>query len=104
MGQDNFCHVPNPRIMPPIDISLNQLRQMIGLHVRHEGLTCTVIEVLEDGPSLVLQVLGRSSTIQTNQYGNPNRRVPVTYTVPVLTEERDALHDEFLALELIEPE
>lgn len=77
---------------------------MIGLHVRHDGIACAVIEVLEDGPSLVLQALSDTTTIQPNQYGDATRRVPVTYTVPVLTAEHDALHEEFLALELVEPD
>lgn len=88
--------------MPPIDITLDQLRRMIGLRVRHEGIVCAIIEVLEDGPSLILQDLGESTTIQPNQYGDAARRVPVTFTVPVLTPDRDELHADFLALELVD--
>ncbi|MEJ2346955.1 MAG: hypothetical protein P8076_12410 [Gammaproteobacteria bacterium] len=88
--------------MPPyINITIEQLRGMIGLHVRHEGMICRVIEVLEDGPSIVLMD-ARRDMIQTNQFGNPGRRVPETYTVPVLTAERSALHPRFLALDLID--
>lgn len=88
--------------MADIDISLEQLRGMIGLSVRHEGGLYRVIEVLEDGPSLVLQSGRRDSTLQSNQFGDPHRWVPATETVPVLTAERDALHPTFLALDLVE--
>ena len=77
--------------MSGIFITLDQLRGMIGQHVRHEGLQCEVIEVLEDGPSLVLASLGESS-IQIDQFGNPSRRVPQTFTVPVLTSNRIEIH------------
>ncbi len=88
--------------MNEIDISLAQLRGMIGLSVRHQGGLYRVIEVLEDGPSLVLQSGQRDTTLQSNQYGDPHRWVPATETVPVLTPERDALHPTFLELDLVE--
>ncbi len=89
--------------MGRIELELDQLRGMIGVRVTHEGMRCVVIEVLEDGPSLVLQQVGES-VIQPNQFGDPQRRVPATCTVPVLTADRTALHPAFLALELDEEE
>ena len=85
--------------MSEIDISVNQLRGMIGVDVNHRGIPCRVIEVLDDGPTLVLQDLNRQ-TMQTNQYGDPRRRVPATYTVPVLDTDRRSIHPDFLALDL----
>ncbi len=87
--------------MPELIITLDQLRGMIGLHLVHQGTSCQVIEVLEDGPSLVLQSIHESPTIQPNQHGEAQRRTPVTYTVPVLNNERNELHPQFLALDLI---
>ncbi|HHS97702.1 MAG TPA: hypothetical protein ENK08_07355 [Chloroflexi bacterium] len=84
----------------PLEISLDQLRGMIGLEVRFLGWRCHVIEVLEDGPSLVLQE-SDTHTIQPDQYGNAGRRVPRTHTIPVLTGDRLALHPDFLDLELL---
>lgn len=72
---------------------------MIGLRVQHDGILCQVIEVLEDGPSVVLMDV-RRDTIQANQFGGPGRWVPETYTVPVLTADRSALHPAFLQLDL----
>ena len=85
-----------------IIITLDQLRNMIGLRMYHQGILCQVIEVLEDGPSLVLQSIAEAPTIQPNQHGEATRRAPVTYTIPVLNEEHTELHPSFLALDLAE--
>ncbi len=87
--------------MTRITITLNQLRGMIGQRVRHEGEAWEVVEVLEDGPALVLQREGRA-VLQADQYGQPGRRIPEHVVVRVLTPAGDALHDEFLALELLD--
>jgi len=88
--------------MSEIIITLEQLRSLIGLRMIHQGQRCQVIEVLEDGPSLVLQGIDETPTIQPNQHGEATRRSPVTYTIPVLNEDRTELSSEFLALDLIE--
>ncbi len=87
--------------MPELIITLEQLRGMIGLHLIHQGISCQVIEVLDDGPSLVLQSVHESPTIQPDQHGEAQRRTPVTYTVPVLNHDRTELHPQFLSLDLI---
>ena len=87
--------------MAEIIITLDQLRSMIGLRLRYEGILCQVIEVLDDGPSLVLQSMNEAPAIQANQHGEATRRTPVTYTVPVLTPDKTELHPLFLALDLI---
>ena len=88
--------------MSEIVITLDQLRGMIGLEAYHQGIACQVIEVLEDGPSLVLQAIALHGVIQPNQHGDPSRRVPQTFTVQVLTDSRRELHPEYLALDLID--
>jgi hypothetical protein len=87
--------------MSEIIITLEQLRSMIGLRLMHQGIACQVIEVLEDGPSLVLQSRHEKPAIQANQHGEATRRTPVTYTIPVLNQEKTELHPQFLALDLI---
>jgi len=87
--------------MSKIIITLDQLRSMIGLRLLHQGILCQVIEVLEDGPSLVLQSLNEAPTIQPNQHGEATRFTPVTYTVAVLTPDKTELHPQFLALDLV---
>ncbi len=87
--------------MSRINISLQQLRNMIGVHVYHQGITCKVLEVLEDGPSLVL-ISTDEDHIQADQYGNPQRRVPETFTIPVLTSDGQEIHPLYLELDLID--
>jgi hypothetical protein len=83
-----------------ISIKLDQLRGMIGVQVEHNGHACEVVEVLEDGPSVVLRCLDQNN-IQTSQHGNPTRRTPQIFTIPVLTPDHREIHAEFLALELL---
>jgi len=86
--------------MKEIDVTVEQLRGMIGSPVCYQGITCWVIEVLEDGPILVLADGEFNTDIQDDQYGNPHRQVSRTYTVQVLTDNGDDLHPEFLELDL----
>jgi len=88
--------------MPEIVITLDQLRSMIGLRLLYQGILCRVIEVLEDGPSLVLQSIEEEPSIQANQHGEATRRTPVSYTVPVLNDTQTELHPQFLELDLAE--
>ncbi|NOY66283.1 MAG: hypothetical protein GXP13_02585 [Gammaproteobacteria bacterium] len=87
--------------MTNIVITLDQLRGMIGVAVIHQGIPCKIVEVLEDGPSLVLINIDESH-IQVNQYGNPLRKVPQTFTVPVLNSAGDEIHPAYLALDLLD--
>jgi hypothetical protein len=86
--------------MSEITITLEQLRSMIGLTVRYYGRLYQIIEVLEDGPSLVLQAAEAQPTIQPSLTGEATRRTPATETVRVLNENRTELHYDFLAIEL----
>ena len=88
--------------MSELIITLDQLRGMIGLRLLHQGILCQVIEVLEDGPSLVLQSIAEKPGIQPNQHGEATRRAPVTYTVPVLDSTKEELHSQFLELDLMD--
>ena len=85
--------------MSPTGISLPQLRQLIGRRVNHQGIACDIIELLEDIPALVLIDRGGKS-VQDNQYGEPRRLVPQTYTVPILNASCDAFTPEFTGLGL----
>lgn len=93
--------LPRANGMNRITVTIEQLREMIGVQVWHDGMRCEILEVLEDGPSLIL-VSVDSDTLQSDQFGNPSRRVPQTHTVPVLTSDGTALHPAFLALDLID--
>lgn len=85
--------------MSQIDISLQQLRQMIGVRVSYLEQAWQIIEVLEDGPSLVLESLDPQRVVQQDRFGEGRRRVPHRMTVPVLSIDQAALHPDFLALD-----
>lgn len=87
--------------MPPTEVEFKQLRQMIGCWVRYQGISCQVIEALQEGPALVLVSSAAETTIQPNQYGEAWRRVPEVHIVPVFNSERTALDPAFLELGLL---
>ena len=64
-------------------ITINRLRGLIGQRLYYQGTECLIIEVLEDGPNLVLQEFGPHTIIQSDQYDEAHRRVPATFTIPV---------------------
>jgi hypothetical protein len=59
------------------------LRTTIGSTVDYKGHLCEIIEILEDGPFLVLRCIDDGEEIQANQFGEAHRRAPETLTVPV---------------------
>ncbi len=86
------------------DPDLDELRALIGHYVRHEGVICQIIEVLEDGPALVLRCVDRRRTvIQANHLGEATRRAPQTYTVPVRTPDGQDLNPAFRDLDIVDP-
>lgn len=82
-------------------LSLSQLRRLIGQPVSHRGTTCHVIEVLADGPSLVLQDAGGNTDLQDDRFGEPGRLVPRIYTIPLRDDSGNALHPDFARLGLL---
>ncbi|HHQ42701.1 MAG TPA: hypothetical protein ENK20_10500 [Chromatiales bacterium] len=74
-----------------------RLRALVGLELDWEGHRWQVIEVLPDGPTVVLQATDGAREIQANQHGEAVRRVPRCREVPA----RDAdggPHPELLGL------
>ena len=82
-----------------LDITIEQLRGLIGLEVRYEQCNCVIVEVLEDGPSIVLQT--EDKCIQHDQHGEAHRQVPKTMTIAVLSQDKSELSNALLALDLI---
>ncbi|MDH5730198.1 MAG: hypothetical protein OEZ58_14475 [Gammaproteobacteria bacterium] len=80
-------------------ITIEQARSMIGVEVRFQETHCTVIEVLEDGPSVVLLDRSRGNDIQADQHGEAHRRVPKTYVIKILNPSKDEFSLSFLALD-----
>jgi hypothetical protein len=80
---------------------VKQLRRTIGTPVEHNGVRCTVVELLEEPLCLVIQVQGTGTAIQDNQFGSPQRRVTQVFTIPCLSEgNAGELHQELLSLGL----
>lgn len=75
-----------------LSVDRNKLYPLIGRHLVYRGISCRVIDILEEGPCLVLQTGDDDSVIQANQYGEPSRRAPRILTVAVLNVRRDALN------------
>ena len=71
---------------------IRQLHQYIGCEITYEGTRCQLIEILEDGPSLVFLNMEHSTTIQSDQHGSAHRKVQKTYTIPFLSDIHDDLH------------
>ncbi|MFA5626807.1 MAG: hypothetical protein WCX90_00190 [Thiohalomonadaceae bacterium] len=81
-------------------LTLAQLSRLVGQPTIHNGASCHVIEVLAEGPTLVLQDDGCNTEIQDNRFGEPNRSVPRTYIVPLL--EGEELNPDFILLNLLD--
>jgi hypothetical protein len=86
--------------MSEINITLSQLRGMIGQTVIVDDKHYLVIEVLEQSTELVLQVKQSDTYIQANQHGDAHRVVPTTLTIPVLTADKTGLHPAFLEIDI----
>ncbi len=84
----------------PARLHAGSLRQLIGRRARYQGARYEIIEILEDGPSLVLQECGNHTIIQADQLGEAHRRVPPTLTLTVPVIEKDAADLEAIGLEL----
>ena len=81
-------------------IALDKLRSLIGVKVEHNGIVCEVIEILEDGPSLILQDCELHPIIQPDQHGEAHRRVPTTRTIPIYSPDGSEFTHHFLELGL----
>jgi hypothetical protein len=83
-------------------IRMEHLRDLIGLKVNHQGSQWEIIEVLEDGPSLVLRDCEMHTVIQADQHGEAHRRVPSTTTIPLFDRDGSELNPALLDLDLID--
>lgn len=70
---------------------IEQLRHTIGHFANYKGQTCRIIELIEDGPWLVLTPETADAAIQPNQFGEAHRRTQETFTVPIYAQDSDQL-------------
>ena len=85
-------------------VQTEQLRQLIGAQVRYLGVRWEIIEILEDGPALVLSDCEHHTVIQPDQHGEAHRRVPSTLTVPLYSHDGHDINPAVQHLELLETE
>ncbi len=82
-------------------ITVQSLYPFIGRQVRFLGTLYQLIDVVEDdGPLLVLED-PLDTTIQSDQYGDPQCRVPTLMNIPVYHKGQQRLHPDFEGLELL---
>ena len=84
-----------------LNITIHQLRGLIGLQVHYMHCNCVIVEVLEDGPSIVLRA-DEATCIQHDQHGDAHRHVPRTMSIPVLSQDKTELSSALLSLDLID--
>ena len=82
-------------------ITLPHLRTLVGLRVRHMGTICTVIEVLDTPPSLVLQP-DSAPVLMADYHGHSAEYGVATLTLQVLSDDRLGLNDALLDLEILD--
>lgn len=81
-------------------MNCDDLRQAIGKQLNYKGHRCEIIEILEDGPQLVLRNLDfdhnaepsdSRNPIQPNQFGEAHRRTPETFTVTAVDKQQQPI-------------
>lgn len=82
-------------------ITLPRLRALIGLKVRYQGEVCVVVEVLESPCALVLESQ-TSPAMMADMHGRPWDYGREHRVVPVLSEDRTALHEALLELDILD--
>lgn len=87
--------------MTLVKSNINGLRNLIGQRVRFQDVIFEIIEILEDGPSFVLQDCEKHTSIQPDQHGEAHRRVPQTMTLPVLITLDGQLDSDVMGIELL---
>lgn len=79
------------------DVLIDKLRGLTGQRFRYLEQDWHLIEVLGAEDALVLAAIGNGD-VQSTQYGQPNRRVPRTLTLPLSGEDPAGYSDEVIAL------
>jgi len=70
---------------------LQRLTRLLGREAFIEGRRVCVVDILRDGPTLVLREIG-AGRMQDNLYGQARRRAPRHFQIPLLSEVRHEPH------------
>ncbi len=74
-----------------------RLRALLGLELDWDGHRWQVVDILPEGPMVVLQATDGAREIQPNQHGDAARRVPLRREVPARDADGEP-HPDLLAL------
>jgi|GEM_PF-3627822 hypothetical protein len=74
------------------ELLLALAHDLIGVHGIYQGREYTLIEVLDSGPSVVLEPVQTDTVIQNTFQGEAKRFAQSNYTVPFYSEVRQNLH------------
>jgi hypothetical protein len=75
-------------------ITLEHLKALVGGELRYQGLRCTLVDVLDDPPVLVLRPIGAAPVIQADNFGKPMRHAPQLFELPVFAPDGVSLSAE----------
>jgi hypothetical protein len=64
-------------------ITLERLKSLVGAELRYQGMRCTLVEVLDEPPFVVLRPIGAAPVIQADNFGKPMRHAPQLFELPV---------------------
>jgi len=64
-------------------ITLERLKSLVGAELRYQGMRCTLVEVLDEPPVVVLRPIGAAPVIQADNFGKPMRHAPQLFELPV---------------------
>jgi hypothetical protein len=80
-----------------VEAVIDDLRSLIGRRVEWHGVVCEIVEVLDDGPALVLRSADPDRPVHGDRHGEAVRRAPDNFEVPVAGTDGNA-HPDFIAL------
>ena len=66
---------------------LNRLRTLVGRELRYQGLRCTLVEIIDQPPVLVLRPIGAEPVIQADKFGKPLRHAPPLFELPMFASD-----------------
>lgn len=74
------------------ELLLRLAHDLIGVNGIYQGREYTLIEVLNTGPSVVLEPVKADNVVQNTFQGEAKRYAQSNYTVPFYSEVRHSLH------------
>lgn len=96
--------MPTPSKEINTELLLALAHDLVGLHGIYQGREYALIEVLDAGPSVVLEPVQAEAVIQNTFQGEAKRFAQSNYTVPFYSEVRQSLHpvvQEFLGPDIV---